>query len=184
MSFLPNPNQATLLVIDIQERLIPAMPEAEAALVVKQTDNLIALFREYGGEVLYSEQYPRGLGPTVAPLREALGESQRFEKTHFSVLRSPEWLAWATDKKPGDIILTGMETHICVTLTALDLLAAGYRVFIPHDAVSSRTTANRDNGLAMMEKAGAIITNTESLIFHALNQAGGDVFKAFSARIK
>jgi len=92
--------------------------------------------------------------------------------------------SWTPPGPRQDIVLVGMEAHVCVLLTGLDLLARGHRLFVPHDAVASRTARNRDNGLALMAANGAVIVNSETLIFNALGRAGGDVFKRFSARIK
>lgn len=181
---LPLPETATLLVVDIQERLVPAMPADEQASVIKHVGNLVALFAERRGDgpnIVYSEQYPKGLGATVAPLLSELAGAHRLEKTAFSVAQDP---AWADAPKYHDIVLVGMEAHVCVLLTGLDLLAANHRVFVPHDAVASRSPRNRDNGLDVLARHGAHIVNTETLIFNALGKAGGDAFKRFSARIR
>ena len=191
---LPLPASSTLVVVDLQERLVPAMSPADQAGVIKAAGNLIALWAEEAagtpaaadGDILYSEQYPRGLGPTVpailAELTHAPG-ARRIEKTAFSVCGEP---AYDRSERPvqRDVVLLGMEAHVCVLLTGLDLLARGHRVFVPHDAVASRTERNRENGLALLAKDGAVIVNSETLIFNALGQAGGDKFKRFSARIR
>lgn len=178
---LPLPETATLLVVDIQERLMPAMLADEQASIVKHVGNLVALFAERGGNIVYSEQYPKGLGTTVGALASELGAAHRIEKMAFSVAQDP---AWAEAPKQHDIVLVGMEAHVCVLLTGLDLLAAKHRVFVPHDAVASRSPRNRDNGLALLASHGAHIVNTETIIFNALGKAGGDAFKRFSARIR
>jgi len=183
-SVLPHPEAATLLVVDIQERLLPAMPADEQASVVKASVNLVALFAERGASTIFSEQYPRGLGATVAPLAAELAlapNAKRIEKLTFSVCQDP---AWAEAGALGDVVLVGMEAHVCVLLTGLDLLARGHRVFVPQDAVASRSPRNRDNGLLLLAAHGAVIVNSETLVFHALGRAGGDAFKRFSARIK
>lgn len=189
---LPLPQDSTLLVVDVQERLLPAMPPDEQATIVKHIDNLIALFAETGGRILWSEQYPKGLGPTVAALASALeaaktqdasGRVARLEKVEFSVLQAPSF-GDLQAALASDVVLTGMETHVCVLQTGLDLLARGHRVWVPFDAVGSRKPAYRDNGLALLAKAGATIVNAESLIFQALGRAGTDQFKRFSARIR
>jgi len=183
---LPRPEHATLLVVDIQERLLPAMPADEQPLILKHVDNLVALFAELGGDILYSEQYPRGLGPTVPALAAALAAAPRvwrLEKVEFSVLRCPSLPEIAPALRP-DVILTGMEAHVCVLQTGLDLLERGHRVWVPFDAVASRKPAYRDNGLDLLARAGAVVVNSESLVFAALGKAGGDLFKRFSARIR
>lgn len=181
---LPLPESSTLLVVDLQERLVPAMQPDEQASVIKATGNLVALYAERGASTIFSEQYPKGLGPTVAALAGELvqvANVRRIEKMTFSVCQDP---AWTDDLALPDVVLVGMEAHVCVLLTGLDLLARGHRVFVPHDAVSSRTTRNRDNGLTLLAARGAVIVNSETLIFNALGRAGGEAFKRFSARIK
>jgi nicotinamidase-related amidase len=184
---LPHPDSAALLVVDIQERLLPAMSPDDQANLLKATKNLVALFGELGGRIAYSEQYPRGLGSTVPDLAgelAAVSGATRFEKTAFSVCQEAGAAEIAALSDRRDVVLVGMETHVCVLLTGLDLIARGHRVFVPHDAVASRTAANRDNGLALLEKNGATIVNSETLVFHALGKAGGDRFKRFSQRIR
>jgi len=181
---LPHPESASLLVIDIQERLLPAMPPAEQVSILKHVGNLVQLFSEMGGTCLYTEQYPRGLGATVPDLRialEAFPGVERLEKTAFSACQEAGFLDRELRK---DVVLVGMEAHVCVLLTGVDLLARGHRVFVPFDGVASRAPANRDNGLGLLERAGATLVNTESLIFHALGRAGSDAFKRFSARVR
>lgn len=181
---LPLPESASLLVIDIQERLLPAMPPPEQVSVLKHVGNLVQLFSEQGGTCLYTEQYPRGLGPTVPELAASLAAfpgASRLEKLAFSACQEAGFLDYELRR---DVVLVGMEAHVCVLLTGLDLLARDHRVFVPFDAVASRDPANRDNGLALLERAGATIVNTESVIFAALGRAGTDAFKRFSARVK
>lgn len=181
---LPHPESASLVVIDIQERLLPAMPPVEQVSLLRHVENLVQLFSELGGACLYTEQYPRGLGPTVPPLRgalEAFPGAARLEKVAFSACQEAGFLDRELRR---DVVLVGMEAHVCVLLTGLDLLARAHRVFVPFDAVASRAPANRDNGLALLTQAGATIVNTESLIFSALGRAGTDAFKRFSARVK
>lgn len=189
---LPLPEASTLMVVDVQERLLPAMPAEEQPVIVKQIETLVLLMAEMGGAILWTEQYPRGLGPTVAPLAAALaaahehvGEARarRLEKVEFSVVQCAA-LAASAARVREDVVLTGMEAHVCVLQTGLDLLARGHRVWVPFDAVGSRKPAYKDNGLALLARAGASIVNTESLVFAALGKAGTDAFKRFSARIR
>lgn len=184
---LPHPESATLLVVDVQERLLPAMPDVDQTRLLKATGNLVALFGELGGRCFYSEQYPRGLGPTVPALAAELNAVacvERLEKTAFSVCGEPGLTEALSLSERADVVLSGMETHVCVLLTGLDLIQRGHRVFVPHDAVASRTEDNRANGLALLERNGAVIVNSETLIFHALGKAGGDRFKRFAKRIR
>lgn len=178
---LPRLETTSLLVVDIQERLFPAMHEADQPLLLKAVTNLALAVTDFGGHLAYSEQYPRGLGPTLASLGEPLKTATRLEKVEFSALKNEH--AATLNLRP-DVILTGIECHVCVLMTGLDLLAMGHRVWVPHDAVSSRRPENKANGLELLAKAGATIVNSESLIFASLERAGTDRFKRFSALIR
>lgn len=178
---LPHLETTSLLVVDIQERLLPAMHADDQPQLIKAVTNLALAVHEFGGHLAYTEQYPRGLGPTVAALNEPLKSATRLEKVEFSALKNEN--APALKLRP-DVILTGIECHVCVLMTGLDLLAAGHRVWVPHDAVGSRHPANKSNGLELLTKAGATLVNSESLIFASLERAGTDRFKRFSALIR
>ncbi len=180
---LPNLETSALVVIDIQERLFPAMFEADQASLVKATRNLVAAHIHFGGPVFFSEQYPRGLGPTIADLQDALAGATRLEKVAFSVAREASHEA-VIKGLPTDVVLVGIAAHVCVLLTGMDLLAAGHRVWIPIDGVASRAPRFRDNGLDQLAKAGAQLVNSESLIFAQLERAGTDAFKTFSRMIR
>ena len=172
-----------ILVIDIQERLLPAMHSEDRAPLLKQVANLVDAFDHFGGWVGYSEQYPKGLGPTVGELSEPLAKFTRLEKTTFSVTESTGFEA-LKKHLPNQIVLAGIEAHVCVLMTGISLLEAGYRVWGPFDAVTSRQPRYRDNGLQLLKEAGASIINTETLIFSELKQAGTADFKRFSRRIR
>lgn len=178
---LPRLELATLLVVDVQERLLPAMYSEDQPPLLKAITNLCHAFRDFGGTTVFSEQYPKGLGPTVPALVEPLDGALRVEKVEFSVMKTKN--AFELPMSP-DIVLTGIEAHVCVLLTGLDLLAAGHRVWVPIDGVASRRRENRDNGLSLLARAGATLVNSESLIFAALERAGGDRFKRFSMLIR
>ena len=184
-SIFPRPGQTALFVVDIQERLLPAMPEAAVALMLRQTHILIELAREFGWPVYYSEQYPKGLGPTEASLLQKLQEANatRIEKVEFSAARNEVFAQTVLPRLPSHVIVVGMETHICVLQTVSDLQARGHQIFIPNDAVASRLESNRQNGIQLMRQAGAVETNTESLMFYYLQKAGTDAFKRFQKMI-
>lgn len=180
---LPSLDRSTLLVIDIQERLFPAMQEEDRSTLLKEVAILVEAMTHFGGFVAYSEQYPRGLGKTIPPLAALLEGCPHIEKTHFSAYRAPEFED-VKSKLTKDVIVAGIEAHVCVLETGLDLLAAGHNVWVPLDAVASRKRAYKDNGLELLAGAGATIVNTESLVFHHLERAGGDDFKRFSKLIR
>ena len=173
----------TLLVIDLQERLASAMDEAAMAHVTRQTCTLIELAKTFGAATIASEQYPKGLGPTVAPVRAALGEDATIvEKTRFDLTLAPSF----EDFLPilgARVVITGMEAHICVLTTARSLLARGHEVLVPFDAVISRQPAYRDNGLEQLRALGATIVNTETIVFDTLRDAKHPEFKKFSKLI-
>jgi len=181
-------DRAALFVVDIQERLAPAMPEAVAAQVIKHSQILIETAARLGIPVVVSQQYPKGLGATVAAVETTLAAAKptvhRFDKTEFSAASTPELAALAPALKRDQWIVAGMETHVCVYQTARDLAARGYQVHVPVDAVSSRTKANWRVGLGLLERAGAIPTSTEVCVFDLLGRAGTDDFKALSKLIK
>lgn len=179
--------RAALLVVDLQERLVPAMPEEVGARVVRNTAILIEAARLLGLPVVATQQYPKGLGPTVKPIEDALGtvsNPHRIDKTVFSAAAAPEVAALLPRLGRDQWIVTGMEAHVCVYQTARDLAARGFEVHVPVDAVSSRTKANWRVGLDLIERAGAIPTSTEVCVFDLLGRAGTEEFKALSKLIK
>lgn len=177
--------QAGLLVIDIQERLSAAMDEAEMAAVQKNAQILIEGAKALELPIWITEQYPKGIGPTLAPLSEALPENTHpVSKVDFSCAAVPEVMDTIRASGRKQVILCGMESHICVFQTARDLAREGYQVFVVQDAVISRTRANFEVGLRLMERAGAYITSTESVLFDMLGRAGSPEFKRISSLIK
>jgi nicotinamidase-related amidase len=176
-----NQEDSVLFIIDIQEKLIPAMTKAE--LVIKNAYTLIATAQKLGIPIIATEQYPNGLGKTVPNLSKYLDPLSIFEKVNFSgCIAGVTSILKSLGKKK--VIITGMETHVCVYQTVRDLLANDYDVFIASDAVCSRTEANYLNGLTMMSSMGATITNTETIFFDLLKRAGTPVFKELSRLIK
>lgn len=167
---------SALLVIDIQERLAAVMPARDT--VVRSTGILIEAAALLNIPIYLSEQYPKGLGPTVAEVALKLPESAtRIEKTCFSAS------AALTVSRP-QVVLAGMEAHVCVLQTAMQLTDQDLDVFVVADAVCSRTDANYGNALARMQAAGIVITNTESVIFEWLSDASHQHFRALSRLIR
>ena len=165
-------NDCVLAIIDVQERLMPVMHD-------DIVPNLVRLIRGtgiLGIPVVVTEQYVRGLGRTIESVRDALSERYApIEKLSFS---SAEHIT------QGQVLVAGVETHVCVYQTARDLLAAGRRVWIAADAVSSRTAGNRDIGLQRMMSDGARLSSTEMALFELLGVAGTDEFRAIAALVK
>ncbi len=164
-------DRAALVVVDVQEAFAKAVERFEE--VARQTAILARGARVLGMPVVATEQYPRGLGETVPQVREALGETPRLEKTVFSAAQAEGFDLGGREQ----VLLCGIETHVCVSQTAHDLLARGVEVHVAVDAVSSRTAANRELGLAKMQASGAILTSVETALFELLGAAGSDEFK-------
>lgn len=167
------PATSLLCVVDIQEKLLAAMPAAEQ--VVSRSVRLAAAAGLLGVPTILTEQYPKGLGRTPTILADTLPPA--IAKTSFSCCGCQSF-EQAIPAVTDAIILCGLETHVCITQTALDLLAAGYSVFIAVDAVSSRHALDHDIGLRRLEAAGAILTTTEAILFEWCRSADHAAFQA------
>lgn len=185
MVTLPDRERSVLLVVDIQERLLGAFPEDVREALVKRASILVDAARILGIPVVASEQYVKGLGPTVSPVRERLPASVTpAEKTVFSCARSPEFRAALDATGRRQTVICGIESHVCVLQTALDLTAEGYEVSVAADAVASRRESDRDRGLALMDRANVLVGTTEMFIFRWLERAGTPEFKQIAPLIK
>jgi len=169
-----------LLLIDVQERINGVM--ADQGHLSRHAVFLEA-FAVLDLPVVTTEQYPKGLGPTVPELAHLLPETA-VEKSTFSCARQSEAMAAIEAAGRKQIVVTGIETHVCVLQTALDLLEKGYEVHVPHDAVNSRRASDKEWALHRMAAAGAVITTTESVLFELLERCGTDQFKAVSRLVK
>ena len=173
---------AILTAIDFQEKLLPAMFEAdkvEAAAI-----KLAAGLNVMGVPEIVTTQYAKGLGPTAPAVEEALGEFEPIDKSSFSAWNNEEYKAALQKSGRKTVILMGIETHICVEQTALDLLENGYTVFVPADCVQSRNPVNKELSLRRMEAAGVVITCAESVLYELLGSSRAVEFKAISAIVK
>ncbi|MCA3555276.1 hydrolase [Aestuariivirga sp.] len=177
--------KSTLLLVDMQERLLPAMSggaEAEARCAI-----LLKAARALGVPVTVSEQYPRGLGRTVPGLSEEAGNAPVFEKTSFSCWRDQglkDHLIVHHEAGRPLVILAGIEAHVCVMQTAADLAAAGFGVLAVADAMASRAPASQTLALKRMRQHGVQVVNTEMVVFELLGRAGTAEFKALSALVR
>jgi nicotinamidase-related amidase len=174
--------RAGLVVVDVQQRLLPAIFEKERVL-----QNVLRLIQ--GAAILEvpvfaTEQYPKGLGPTVPEVAAAIPGFAPMEKIAFSACGAAGFLTALKKRKVSEAILCGLEAHVCVSQTCLDLLYDGFRVFVAADAVSSRTPENYRLGLGRMRAAGAIIVSTEMVLFELLEQAGTVEFKQILNLVK
>jgi nicotinamidase-related amidase len=183
-----DPADTVLLVVDIQTKLSAVMPEVAMTRVERNVLVLIEMARRLHFPVIWSEQYPEGLGPTVPTIASALNSPDlavtRLEKLTFSVTDHGRFQAAHTRLGRSRYVVVGMETHVCVWQTVRGLRALGAHVFVPSDAVISRDPANREVGLDLSGRAGAVISSTEVVAFDALGRAGTDDFRALAKLIK
>jgi nicotinamidase-related amidase len=171
--------RAALVLVDVQEAFRPAVLDFE--LVAHNVSVLLRGARILGLPVLVTEQYPKGLGHTVSEVAEHLDGVQPLEKVCFSAADAEGFRdALGRDQ----VLLCGIEAHVCVSQTAEDLLADGREVHVAQDAVTSRTAENRDLGLHKMERSGATVTSVETALFELLGRAGTPEFKEVQALIK
>jgi nicotinamidase-related amidase len=164
-------DRTALVVVDVQEAFRPAVDRFDA--VVESTAKLIQGAGALGVPVIVTEQYPKGLGATVAEVAEHLNGVEPVEKTCFSAARADGFDLQGRDQA----LLCGIEAHVCVSQTAHDLLEQGVEVHVARDAVASRTAENREVGLHKMERSGAVVTSVEAALFELLGAAGSDEFK-------
>ena len=176
-------NASQLVLVDLQEKLCGAMPPAELASVLKNCGILLQAARLLDIPAIVTEQYPKGLGPTHAELLPWADHAARVGKTCFSCADEPAFRNKLNGDRP-QIVLAGMESHICVLQTALQLRALGKQPFVVEDAVLSRNPVNKANALARLRQAGIIVSNTESVVFEWLKVAEGDAFKQISRLIR
>ena len=171
-----------VVFIDIQDKLVDVMPKSEIKKVIDASTILIQAAKILEVPCLYTEQYPKGLGPTVKKLKSLLPNSP-IEKKAFSCFDAPNFKSRLV-KSRTQIILCGLETHICILQTALALKASGKEVFVVEDATLSRSDLNHQNAIHRLRSEGVVITNVESVVFEWLRVAEGDHFKAVVKLIK
>lgn len=178
-------DQSHLVIVDVQIRLLAAMAELDRAAMVKSAEALLLAAQVLEVPVTYTEQYPKGLGPTVPAILERLPAiSRRFEKTAFSCCDADGFLKSLKAMGCGQVVLLGQEAHVCVLQTAFGLLDEGFQVFVVEDAVCCRAQGHKQNALARMREAGVVVTNLESVLFEWLRDAAHPEFKAVSELIR
>ncbi len=175
--------KALLVVIDVQEKLAPAMDPDLYNQLLLNTNLLIEGFKSLDLPIIATEQYSKGLGHTVADLSGATDQNC-VEKMAFSCCGEDTFMTALEKSGAKQILIAGMETHVCVFQTVLDLLDRGYVVHLVRDAVSSRFKSDYDNALSTAAKAGAVITTTETALFQLVKVAGTDGFKAVSKLVR
>jgi nicotinamidase-related amidase len=151
-----------LLVIDVQERLLPAMYDPEG--VTGRCRDLLSAAQAFGIPILVTEHYPRGIGATAAALRDFVAPGSVVQKIHFSGFTEPQVRQRIRAVEKDTLVLAGMEAHVCLGQTALDLVVAGYRVIVSSDATASRTRLDHETALHRLAGAGASIRTTQAII--------------------
>jgi nicotinamidase-related amidase len=181
-----DPRTSLLLVVDLQERLAAAIPQATIDHLIANVVILLEAARLLGVAVVASEQYPTGLGPTLGSLADrlrALGV-EPIDKLTFDACAEPRIARAIADRAPRAVVLVGVETHVCVFQTARELSRRGIDVRVAADAVASRRKENWALGLTMCERAGAIAMPTEAVAFDWLGRAGTDEFRTISKLVR
>lgn len=176
-----NKDNTLLLVIDLQEKLMPAIYESDK--IIKNSATLLKVFEIYGIKKIATEQYPKGLGQSVDEIKENLDDEHIFSKTSFDAI-TDEVSSYLKENKITNVIITGAETHICVYQTVRRLLFEGYKVFVVEDAVSSFNEKQKALGLKAMSDMGASLVNTEMLMFDLASDAKDENFKEISKMVK
>jgi nicotinamidase-related amidase len=186
MSRVLNREDVVLVVVDVQERLVPAIDKDLYARSIKNFKIAIEAAGTLGLPIILTEQYPKGLGPTVPEVLRALeGKTyERIEKVSFSCGREEGFLSALAKTTRRQVILIGMETHVCVYQTSVDLINAGYEVFVLDDAVSSRFPHNYQSGIAALRDAGAVVVSTETAVFQLMKVAATPEFKKISSLLR
>lgn len=175
--------KAVLLVIDVQEKLAPAMNQDLYSQLIIHANLLIEGFKALDLPIIATEQYSKGLGHTVAELNGAT-EQNCIEKMAFSCCGEETFITALEKSGAKQVLIVGMESHVCVFQTVLDLLDRGYVVHLVSDAISSRFKSDYDNAISTAARAGAVITTTETALFQLVKVAGTDGFKAVSKLVR
>ncbi len=180
------PSQSALLIIDVQQRLFPAIPSgpklAWNICRLIQAANILEL-----SHVVATEQYPQGLGGTIDPIHQQLLDyhiDYRYDKMMFSCRECQPIFQQFDEAGVRKVLLTGIETHVCVAQTAFDMLAAGFDVYVAVDAVGSRQGIDHDTALRRLESQGGTLTTTEAVMFEWCERAGTERFKQISALVR
>jgi nicotinamidase-related amidase len=175
-------DSTVLVVIDVQDKLFRVMPEREA--LAASLRKLVRGAQVLGVPVILTEQNPKGLGPTIAELADLMPGIQPIPKFSFSCCGEERFRRELEALGRRQVLLAGIELHICVYQTALDLLASGYEVQVVADCVTTRLLENREIGLMRLRDAGVSLTTAEMALFELLKTAEGDVFKEISRIVK
>lgn len=177
-------DKAVLVVIDVQEKLCLAMDHKVLSKLTKNIGILLEAASELNVPVIVTEQYVKGLGATLPVLKEKAATAPCFEKMSFSCCGSSEFVAQLKASGRTQVVITGMETHVCVLQTVIELRDAGFEVHVVRDAVMSRSKQNWQTALEAMTLTGTVPTCTESVLFQLLKVAGSEEFKKLSKLVR
>jgi nicotinamidase-related amidase len=175
-------DESVAVVVDMQEKLLPHIHDGE--VILSNCLKLIAGLKILSIPVMITQQYTKGLGPTVPDIIKMFPEFRYIEKISFSCCEEPEFGNELERLAGKNIILFGIESHVCVLQTCLDLLASGKQPVVVEDCISSRKVNDRTIAIERMRQEGAIITTMESLLFEFTRKAGNDIFRSISGIVK
>ncbi len=178
---IPDRENAVFVMIDVQDKFVPVINDMKT--VIKNANIMTKAAEIMQIPFIFTEQYPEGLGRTVDKI-EVPPTAKPIEKIHFSCLDCKEFSDRLQSLNVEDVVIFGIESHICVLNTALDALKKGYRVHVVADAVSSRTKENKEIALERMRQSGIFIVSTEMILFHMLDHAKDDEFSQISELVK
>ncbi|QQS34891.1 MAG: hydrolase [Ignavibacteriales bacterium] len=171
-----------LLIIDIQEKILKVMTDPDSVII--NTIKLIKGFKILNIPIFFTEQYPKGLGITAAPLKKELEGLSAIQKMSFSCFGAPNFFTRLNDNNVTQVVVAGVESHVCVQQTVLDLIANNFQVNVAADAVSSRKESDYKFALDRMKSHGVEVTTTEAILFELLNESGTEEFKQISKIVK
>ena len=182
--FMLQPQKAVLVVVDVQEKLCAAMDQHALQQLTRNIGILLESANELAIPVLFTEQYVKGLGPTLAELKGRAPAAPSLEKMTFSCCGNEAFMEQLKQGGRTQVIVCGMETHVCVLQTVFELLADDFNVHVVKDAVLSRSNDNKQTAIEAMLLAGAVPTGTEAVVFQLLKVAGTDSFRKLSKLVK
>ena len=175
-------NDTLFIAIDFQEKLMPAMHEHQ--VLEDKVCRLASGMKKLGIPHIVTQQYTKGIGETVKPVAEAIGKFDPIDKTSFSCMGNAEFVSQLEAADKETIVACGIEAHICLQQTVIELLAKGYRVYVPVDCASSRSIEDKRVAMERMRSAGAVITTYEAVLYELLRDAKAEEFKAISKIVK
>lgn len=175
---LISPIKSLLLVVDIQDKLAPAICQSEQ--LISQTRWLLEIAALLDVPALASEQYPQGLGHTVAQLRDIIDPDKVIDKVHFSCAADPKCLALIEQQHRNQVVICGMEAHVCVLQTAIGLHQQGFEVFVIEDLVASRSELDKQSAIHRLRQLQIQVVSREMVAFEWMEKSGTDAFRAIS----